>query len=82
MSWSPRGRLIVDYPIMSLVDTKGPEADIRAYMEDFHSLGGNFLIVHVLMDSKRAYYPSKIARTDVVQGSPGSIPTRKAAGCI
>ena len=68
--WFLHGRLIVDYPIMSLVDAKRPEADIRAYMEDFRSLGGNFLIVHALMDPKRAYYPSKIARTEVAPGSP------------
>jgi hypothetical protein len=42
-------------------------------------LGGNFLIVHVLMDAKRAYYPSKIARNDVAAGSPASPPTRRAA---
>ncbi|MCK7518144.1 MAG: hypothetical protein MZV64_10680 [Ignavibacteriales bacterium] len=34
--WFLRGRLVVDYPIMSLVDPKRPEADIRAYLEDFH----------------------------------------------
>jgi hypothetical protein len=69
--WFLRGRIILDYPIMSLVDAKRPEEDIRTYMEDFHGLGGNFLIIHVLMDSKRAYYPSKIARNDVAPGSPG-----------
>lgn len=69
--WFLRGRIILDYPILSLVDAKRPEEDIRTYMEDFHDLGGNFLIVHVLMDAKRAYYPSKIARNDVAAGSPG-----------
>jgi len=69
--WFLRGRIILDYPILSLVDAKRPEADIRAYMEDFRGLGGNFLIVHVLMDSKRAYYASRIARNDVAPGGPG-----------
>ena len=68
--WFLRGRLIADYPILSLVDAKRPEADIRAYLEDFHSLGGNFLVVHVLMDPQQAYYPSEIARNKVVRGSP------------
>jgi hypothetical protein len=68
--WFLRGRILLDYPILSLVDPKGPEADIRAYLDDIHGLGLNFLIVHVLMDSKRAYYPSKIARTDVEPGTP------------
>src|SRR5512136_1775029 len=69
--WFLRGRIILDYPILSLVDPKGPEADIRAYLEDIRGLGLNTLIVHVLMDSKKAYYPSKIARTDVKPGTPG-----------
>ena len=71
--WFLRGRIILDYPILSLVDAKRPEADIGSYMEDFHGLGGNFLIVHVLMDTKRAYYPSRIARNDVAPGSPGDL---------
>ena len=69
--WFLRGRIILDYPILSLVDPKRPEADIRAYLEDIRRLGFNCLIVHVLMDAKKAYYPSKIARTDVKPGTPG-----------
>jgi hypothetical protein len=69
--WFLRGRIIADYPIMSLVDRKRPEADIRAYLEDLHGLGGNFLVIHVLIDAKKAYYPSEIARTDVTAGSSG-----------
>ena len=69
--WFLRGRILLDYPILSLVDPKRPEADIRAYLDDIHGLGLNFLIVHVLMDPKKAYYPSKIARTDVKPGTPG-----------
>jgi hypothetical protein len=69
--WFLRGRLIADYPIMSLVDPQRPGADIRAYCEDFRGLGGNLLVVHALIDSKRAYYPSEIARSDVLRGSPG-----------
>lgn len=71
MGWFLRGRIIADYPILSLVDPLGPEADIRSYLEDFRRLGGNFLVVHVLMDSKKAYYPSKIAKTDVKPGTSG-----------
>ncbi len=68
--WFLRGRLIVDYPILSLVDPKRPEADIRAYLEDIHGLGLNFLVVHVLIDAKKAYYPSEVARNNVLRGSP------------
>ena len=71
--WFLRGRILLDYPILSLVDPKSPEADIRAYLDDIHGLGLNFLIVHVLMDPKKAYYPSKIARTDVKPGTPADL---------
>jgi hypothetical protein len=69
--WFLRGRIILDYPILSLVDPKSPTADIRAYLEDIRGLGLNVLIVHVLMDAKKAYYPSEVARNDVLRGSPG-----------
>lgn len=69
--WFLRGRIVLDYPIMSLVDPQRPGADIRSYLEDIRGLGFNALIVHVLMDAKKAYYPSKIARTDVEPGTPG-----------
>jgi hypothetical protein len=67
--WFLRGRLIVDYPIMGLVDPKRPDEDIKAYLADVHGLGVNVLIVHALMDAKKAYYPSKIAGTDVRPGT-------------
>jgi hypothetical protein len=67
--WFLRGRIVADYPIMSLVDPARPGDDILAYLEDFRSLGGNALVVHVLMTATKAYYPSKIAKTDVAPGS-------------
>ncbi len=69
--WFLRGRIVLDYPILSLVDPRRPGADIRSYLEDLRRLGFNALIVHVLMDAKKAYYPSKIAGTDVKPGTPG-----------
>jgi len=68
--WFLRGRIILDYPILSLVDGARPSADIRAYLEDIHGLGLNFLVVHVLIDAKKAYYPSEVARNNVLRGSP------------
>jgi Domain of unknown function (DUF4434) len=69
--WFLRGRIILDYPILSLVDPKRPGADIQAYLEDIRGLGLNTLIVHVLMDRDKAYYPSEVARNDVLRGSRG-----------
>ncbi len=69
--WFLHGRIVADYPIMSLVDPTRPREDIRAYLEDFRSLGGNALVVHVLMTPAKAYYPSRIAKTDVAPGTDG-----------
>jgi hypothetical protein len=69
-AWFLRGRIVADYPIMSLVDPRRPTADIRFYLEDFRRLGGNFLVVHALIDPQRAYFPSEVARNDVLRGSP------------
>ena len=69
--WFLRGRIILDYPILSLVDPKRPGADIQAYLEDIRGLGLNTLIVHVLIDRNKAYYPSEVARNDVLRGSRG-----------
>lgn len=66
--WFLRGRIVADYPILSLVDPAGPRKDILAYLEDFRSLGGNALVVHVLMTPAKAYYPSRIAKTDAAPG--------------
>ncbi|MDH4197276.1 MAG: DUF4434 domain-containing protein [Candidatus Aminicenantes bacterium] len=69
-AWFLVGKLILDYPILSAVNTDDPDRDIREYLADFQSLDGNALIVHVLIHPKKAFYPSRIARTDVVPDSP------------
>jgi hypothetical protein len=67
------GKIIADYPILSAVDRGDPTRDIRAYLEEFRALGGNFLIIHVLIDSSKAFYPSAIARTDVKPRTSGDL---------
>jgi Domain of unknown function (DUF4434) len=69
-AWFLVGKLVLDYPILSAVKADDPNRDIEEYLADFKSLGGNALIIHVLMDGQKAYYPSRIARTDVAPGSP------------
>ena len=63
------GRLVSDFFIAAYVDNTKPAADIDAYLKDFRSVGGNFLIAHNLISVTKAFYPSKIARTDVTAGS-------------
>jgi hypothetical protein len=67
------GRLVNDFFIISYVDPERPAEDIDAYLRDFRSLGGNFLIAHNLISPTKAFYPSKISRTDVARGSAGDI---------
>jgi hypothetical protein len=67
------GKIVADYPILSAVDRANPAGDIRAYLEEFRTIGGNFLILHVLMDSTKAYYPSAIAKTEVKPGASNDL---------
>jgi hypothetical protein len=67
------GRLINDFFIASYVDTAQPAADIDAYLKDFRRVGGNFLIAHNLIGPTKAYYPSKICKTDMLSGSAGDL---------
>jgi hypothetical protein len=67
------GKIIADYPILSAVERSYPTRDIRAYLDEFAAIGGNFLILHVLIDSTKAFYPSAIARTDVKRGTSNDL---------
>jgi hypothetical protein len=67
------GKLIADYPILSLIDKSDPASDIQSYLADFQRLGGNLLILHVLIDGQQAYYPSKIAKNSVAGGSQNDL---------
>jgi uncharacterized protein DUF4434 len=63
------GQLINDFFIASYVDKTQPALDVDAYLKEFRAIGGNFLIAHNLIISTGAFYPSKIAKTDVLNGS-------------
>lgn len=67
------GRLINDFFIPAYLDAARPSADLDVYLKDFRSIGGNFLIAHNLITQTKAYYPSKIARTDITSGSPNDL---------
>ncbi|HEY8224896.1 MAG TPA: alpha-amylase family protein, partial [Pyrinomonadaceae bacterium] len=67
------GRLINDFFIAAYVDKDKPAQDIDSYLRDFRSIGGNFLIAHNLISPTKAFYPSKICKTDVTPGSEGDL---------
>lgn len=67
------GRLVNDFFIPAYLDSARPAADLEKYLKEFRSIGGNFLIAHNLITPAKAYYPSKIARTDVTSGSPDDL---------
>ncbi|HUE82654.1 MAG TPA: DUF4434 domain-containing protein [Pyrinomonadaceae bacterium] len=67
------GQVVADFFIAPYLDETQPGQDLENYLKDFRQLGGNFLVAHNLITPTKAFYPSKIAKTDVVKGSPGDI---------
>lgn len=58
------GNIVADFFIANYLDKENPAADLDAYLKDFRSVGGNFLIAHNLIIPAGAFYPSKIAKND------------------
>ncbi len=67
------GRVVADFFVAPYLDEKQPAEDLEDYLREFRKVGGNFLVAHNLITATKVYYPSKIARTDVVRGSTGDI---------
>lgn len=67
------GQVVADFFIAPYLDEKQPAQDLEDYLKAFGQIGGNLLVAHNLITPTKAYYPSKIARTDIVQGSAGDI---------
>lgn len=63
------GNIVQDFFIANYLDKQNPARDIENYLSDFRAVGGNFLIAHNLIIAGGAFYPSKIAKTDVERGS-------------
>ncbi len=63
------GLIVNDFFIAPYLDENEPIKDLTDYLREFRLLGGNLLIAHNLITTKKAYYPSKIAKTDVATGS-------------
>lgn len=67
------GRVVTDFFIASYLDEARPAEDLEAYLKAFRQMGGNFLIAHNLITPTKAYYPSKICKTDVARGSSDNL---------
>ena len=67
------GNIVADFFIANYLDKQSPATDLDAYLRDFRLVGGNFLIAHNLIISSGAFYPSKIARTEVTMGGDGDV---------
>jgi hypothetical protein len=67
------GKVVTDFFVANYVDEKSPVGDVDKYLKDFRQLGGNLLVAHNLITATKAYYPSKISRTDVAPGSVNDI---------
>lgn len=67
------GRIVNDFFIASYVDLSRPSEDIDQYLREFRRIGGNSLIAHNLISPSKAFFPSKIAQTDVKIGSPNDL---------
>ena len=67
------GRLVNDFFIASYVDKTKPASDVEAYLKDFRSVGGNFLIAHNLITPNKALYASKIVTTDITSGAANDL---------
>ena len=63
------GNIVQDFFVANYLDRQNPARDVENYLKNFRSIGGNFLVAHNLIIPDGAFYPSKIARTDVVPGS-------------
>jgi len=57
------GNIVADYLVLNYLDKQDPSGDLDKYLNDFHSVGGNFLIAHNLITTDGAFYPSKIAKS-------------------
>lgn len=62
------GNIVADFFVANYLDKQKPAEDLDNYLRDFRAIGGNFLVAHNLIIPAGAFYPSKIARTDVKRG--------------
>jgi hypothetical protein len=67
------GQIVADFLISTMVDTVQPDKDMDDYLQSFKAVGGNFLIGHNLITGTKAYFPSRICRTDILPNTPKDV---------
>ena len=66
------GKMVVDFTFPSTLEGEDLDFNISQYLQGFQEIGGNFLIAHGLI-GRKAYFPSKICKTDVTPDSSNDI---------
>ena len=61
------GRVVADFFVANYLDEAQPATDLDSYLKALGQIGGNLLVAHNLITTNRVYYPSKIAKPDVVR---------------
>ena len=61
------GRVVADFFVANYLDEAQPATDLDSYLKALSGIGGNLLVAHNLITANRVYYPSKIAKPDVVR---------------
>lgn len=62
------GKLVGDFLIVSALDKADPTSDLNAYLDDFHRIGGNFLIAHNLITPDGAYFLCAVCKHGIDRG--------------
>jgi hypothetical protein len=63
-----RGKIVGDFLIVSAFPEQNQAEEIRSYIADFGSVGGNMVVVHNLI-SQKAWYPSRICTKAAAAGT-------------
>jgi hypothetical protein len=59
------GRLVGDFLIASALDKVDPTFDLNAYLDEFHRIGGNFLIAHNLITPEGPYFSCAVCKRGI-----------------
>ena len=61
------GRVVGDFFVANYLNEAQPATDLDSYLKALSEIGGNVLVAHNLITANRVYYPSRIARPQVVR---------------
>jgi hypothetical protein len=62
------GKVVGDFLIVSAFPEQNQAEEIKSYIEDFRSVGGNTVVIHSLI-SQKAWYPSRVCARAAAPGT-------------